>query len=75
LIFTAKHGSWLNQIQSFFAKMTKQVLRLLRVNSKDELKQRIERYFQEINENPVPFRWKYGLESYIITNVILGAIY
>jgi transposase len=63
LIFTPKHGSWLNLIESFFAKMTKQVLRHLRVNSKDELKQRIEQYFQEINENPVPFRWKYGLES------------
>lgn len=62
-IFTPKHGSWLNVIESFFAKMTKQVLRHMRVKSKSELKQRIEMYLQEVNENPVPFRWKYGLES------------
>jgi transposase len=62
-VFTPKHGSWLNVIESFFAKMTKQVLRHLRVKSKEELKQRIELYLQEVNENPVPFRWKYGLEG------------
>lgn len=38
LVFTPKHGSWLNVIESFFAKMTRQVLRHLRVKSKDELK-------------------------------------
>ncbi|WP_407055635.1 IS630 family transposase [Paenibacillus dendritiformis] len=62
-VFTPKHGSWLNVIESFFAKMTKQVLRHLRVKSKEELKQRIELYLKEVNENPVPFRWKYGLEG------------
>lgn len=62
-IFTPKHGSWLNVIESFFAKMTKQVLRHIRVKSKEELKERIEQYLKEVNENPVPFRWKYGLEA------------
>ena len=62
-VFTPKHGSWLNVIEIFFAKMTKQVLRHLRVKSKEELKERIELYLQEVNENPVPFRWKYGLEG------------
>uniref|UniRef100_UPI0009DC99E0 transposase n=1 Tax=Paenibacillus sp. FSL R5-0912 TaxID=1536771 RepID=UPI0009DC99E0 len=60
--FTPKHGSWLNVIESFFAKMTKQVLRHLRVKSKEELKQRIELYLEEVNNNPVPHHWKYGLE-------------
>ncbi|GAC43090.1 transposase and inactivated derivative, partial [Paenibacillus popilliae ATCC 14706] len=44
-------------------KMTKQVLRHLRVKSKEELKERLVLYLQEVNENPVPFRWKYGLEN------------
>jgi transposase len=61
--FTPKHGSWLNVIEVFFAKMTKQVLRHIRVKSKAELKERIELYLQEVNENPVPFRWKYGMEG------------
>ena len=62
-VFTPKHGSWLNIIESFFAKMSKSFLRHIRVTSKEELKERIELYLQEVNENPVPFRWKYGLES------------
>lgn len=62
-VFTPKHGSWLNIIESFFSKMTRSFLRHIRVKSKDELKERIELYLKEVNENPVPFRWKYGLES------------
>jgi transposase len=64
-VFTPKHASWLNIIESFFAKMSKSVLRHIRVSSKEELKQRIELYLQEVNENPVPFKWKYGMESAI----------
>lgn len=62
-VFTPKHGSWLNIIESFFAKMSKSFLRHIRVKSKEELKARIELYLKEVNENPVPFRWKHGLES------------
>lgn len=62
-IFTPKHGSWLNLIESFFGKMAKTMLRGIRVTGKPELKARIEKYLQEINETPVIFRWKYGLDS------------
>ena len=61
-IFTPKHGSWLNLIENFFAKMAKTMLRGIRVESKAELKERILKYLQEINEAPVIFRWRYGLE-------------
>lgn len=62
-IFTPKHGSWLNLIEAFFAKLAKVFLRGLRVSSKEELKQRLEQYLEEINRTPVVFRWKYGLET------------
>ena len=62
-VFTPKHGSWLNIVESFFAKMTKQTLRGIRVSSKQDLKQRIEIYLEELNEHPVVFRWKHGLEA------------
>lgn len=62
-IFTPKHGSWLNLIESFFAKITKTFLRGIRVSSKEDLKRRIMKYLKELNEEPVVFRWKYGLES------------
>ena len=62
-IFTPKHGSWLNIIESLFAKMTTTFLRGIRVNSKDELKQRILKWIEELNEAPVVFRWKWGLDK------------
>ena len=61
-IFTPTHGSWLNLIETFFAKMTKSMLRGIRVSSKQELKDRINLYLSEVNESPVVFRWKYGLD-------------
>jgi transposase len=66
-IFTPKHGSWLNLIENFFAKMAKSMLRGIRVTSKAELRERILKYLQEINEAPVVFRWRYGLDSISLT--------
>lgn len=40
-IDTPKHDSWQNLIESIFSKMTKQMLRGIRVKNKDELKSRI----------------------------------
>jgi len=62
-IFTPKHGSWLNIIETLFAKMTKTFLRGIRVNSKNDLKQRIRKWIEELNEAPVVFRWKWGLDK------------
>jgi transposase len=62
-IFTPTHGSWLNLVETFFAKMAHSMLRRIRVSSKAELKKRIELYLDEVNQAPVVFRWKYGLDS------------
>jgi hypothetical protein len=43
--------------------MTRQMLRGIRVESKEELKERIYRYFEEVNREPVVYRWKYRLED------------
>lgn len=61
-VFTPKHGSWLNIIESLFAKMAKTFLRGLRVESKEELRERIIQWIGEINAFPVEFKWKYGLD-------------
>ena len=65
-VFTPKHGSWLNLIENQFSKMTRTMLRGIRVDSKQELIDRIHQYFEEINAAPVVFRWKYKLEEIII---------
>lgn len=62
-VFTPRHGSWLNMIESFFSKMTKQMLRGIRVNSKQELEERIYMYFDEINREPVVYHWKYKMDE------------
>ncbi|MDZ7367983.1 MAG: IS630 family transposase, partial [candidate division KSB1 bacterium] len=62
-VFTPTHGSWLNIIETFFSKMTRQFLRGIRVNSKEELIQRLLKYLDEINEMPVVFKWKYKLDE------------
>ena len=62
-VFTPTHGSWLNIIESLFAKMTKTFLRGIRVDSKNEIKQRIRKWIEEVNESPVVFRWKWKLDT------------
>ena len=62
-VFTPKHGSWLNMIESFFSKMTKQMLRGIRVNTKQELEERIYQYFEEINRETVVYHWKYKMDE------------
>lgn len=62
-VFTPTHGSWLNMVEGFFSKLTKQMLQGLRVKSKDELAERMYRYFDEINKVPVPYHWSYNLDS------------
>ena len=63
LVFTPTHTSWLNMIESFFSKMTKQMLKGIRVNSKEELSERIYRYFDEINAEPIVYHWKYKMDE------------
>lgn len=62
-VFTPTHGSWLNMVEGFFGKMTKQMLNGIRVTSKEELENRIYQYFDEINEVPVPYHWSYKLDD------------
>ena len=65
-VFTPTHGSWLNLIENQFSKMTRTMLRGIRVASKQELIDRIHQYFEEINADPVVFRWKYKMDEVFI---------
>ena len=62
-VFTPKHGSWLNLVEGFFSKLTRQSLKGIRVKTKEELVERIYRYFDEVNEDPVVYHWKYKLDE------------
>ena len=70
-VFTPKHGSWLNMVEGFFSKMTRQMLKGIRVKSKEELINRIYNYFAEINEEPIVFHWKYKLDDIDVSEEII----
>jgi transposase len=62
-VFTPKHGSWLNIVETMFSKMARSMLRGIRVASKQELIDRIHLYFQQINADPVIHRWKFKMDE------------
>jgi transposase len=64
-VFTPKHGSWLNMIEMFFSKIARSFLRHIRVDSKQELIDRIYQGIHAINEEPVVFKWKYKMEEFV----------
>jgi transposase len=57
-VHTPKHGSWLNLVETLFGKMARTLLKHIRVNSKQELKDRILLGIKEINAFPVVHSWK-----------------
>ena len=54
-VFTPTHASWLNIIEMFFSKMERSMLRGIRVESKKELKVRMIKYIQDLNNDPIEF--------------------
>ena len=57
-VLTPKHGSWLNIVETLFGKMTRTFLRNIRVQSWEELRDRILKGIAEINADPIVHRWK-----------------
>ena len=61
--FTPKHGSWINLVEGFFSKLTRSVLRHIRVASKQKLKDRIMAAMDEFNRYPVVHTCSYKLDQ------------
>jgi len=57
-VHTPKHGSWLNLVETLFSKMARTFLKHIRVNSKEQMKERILQGIREINESPVVHHWE-----------------
>ena len=57
LHFTPTSASWLNAVESFFAKLTKKRLKRGVFRSLQELKDAIHRFLDDTNANPRPFTW------------------
>ena len=61
-------------IESFFSKMTKQMLKVIRVETKEELERRIYLYFDEVNRDPVVYHWSYKMDEISVTEAIEAGI-
>ncbi|MGH9621481.1 MAG: IS630 family transposase [Bryobacteraceae bacterium] len=57
-VLTPTHGSWLNIVETLFGKMARTFLKQIRVQSREELRERILKGIAEINEAPAVHRWK-----------------
>ena len=57
-VHTPVHGSWLNIVETLFGKMARTFLRGIRVRSRNELRNRILKGIDEINQMPAVHRWK-----------------
>jgi transposase len=55
--FTPTSASWLNAVEGFFAKLTRQRLKRGVFKGIVDLQAAINRYLAETNENPKPFTW------------------
>lgn len=55
--YTPTSASWLNQVEGFFGILTKQSLSLTNFPSKKALREHIESFIDQWNENPTPFIW------------------
>jgi transposase len=55
--FTPTSASWLNAVESFFAKLTNKRLKRGVFRSLQELKDAVHRYLDDTNANPKPFIW------------------
>jgi transposase len=62
-VFTPVHASWLNIVETMFSRMARSFLRGIRVETKEELKERIDMYFDEVNKEPVEFIWEYKMDE------------
>ena len=55
--FTPTSASWLNAVESFFAKLTKKRIKRGVFRSIQDLKDAIHRFLDDTNANPKPFTW------------------
>ena len=69
-VLTPKHGSWLNIVETLFGKMARTFLRHIRVQSWEELRERILLGIAEINAAPVVHRWKQFAPAIVSQDIV-----
>jgi hypothetical protein len=59
-VYTPKHASWLNQVEIWFSILVRRLLKRLRCNSVNELKEHLANFVRYFNKTMAkPFKWTY----------------
>jgi hypothetical protein len=58
--FTPPYSSWLNQVESWFSKLQREVIDRGPFTSVADLRRKIIRYIRLYQQTAKPFRWKYS---------------
>lgn len=58
--FTPTYSSWLNQVESWFSKLQRDVIDRGIFTSVADLKRKIVRYIRPYQKTAKPFQWKYS---------------
>lgn len=62
--YTPKHSSWLNQIEAWFSILVRRLLKRLSVTSKEELKDKLEKFIEYYNSTMAkPAKWLYRVKG------------
>jgi transposase len=59
--YTPTHASWLNQIEVWFSKLSRDALHGASFTSPNQLRRAIDRYIEAHNADPKPFKWTKAL--------------
>jgi len=78
LHFTPTYASWINQVERWFAIISRRAMRRGSFRNVRELKHGIERFIERYNQDPRPFKWTATAESILakvtkISKLISGA--
>ena len=58
--FTPTYSSWLNQVELWFSKITRDLLHRGVFTSVADLAAKIKRFIDQYNKNPKPVKWKHN---------------
>lgn len=68
LHFTPTYSSWLNQVETWFAKIERDVIARGIFTSVPDLARKLMRYIRHYNQEPKPLKWKYADPTHRITS-------
>jgi transposase len=59
LHYTPTYSSWLNQVENWFARITREVIARGIFTSVKDLARKLMRYIRHYNQAPKPIKWTY----------------